>query len=107
MGRVALCCVHPGIAQVIRPTYVHDNEAQGAKRMAQEICTKRGPWASCPGCMLHARADARQRRGPTSNKKDHANSETDSRQPARYQIGESRVGTPRADRKFNVTVDDT
>ena len=29
----------------------------------------------------------------------------DSRQPVKFQIGESRLGTPRADRKFNVTVD--
>ncbi len=30
----------------------------------------------------------------------------DSRQPVWFQIGESPVGTPRADRKFNVTKDD-
>jgi hypothetical protein len=52
--RFLLCCLLPVVAPRVRGTYVHDKETQEAKRVAQDICTKRWPRrASCPGCVLH------------------------------------------------------
>jgi hypothetical protein len=49
-------------------------KAQEAKRVAQEMCTKRWPVGKLLWLCAARASSAGQRRGPTSNKKDHANS---------------------------------
>ncbi len=71
------------------------------KKGGQPACEARGQ-AAMVVCHAHVHSGAIQlqtRRIAPIRKRD-------SRQPVWFQIGESPVGTPRADRKFNVTKDD-